>query len=84
MRVAKRINPKTGNEQPLRTPREIVGDIHDKLFRRIRYGAPMVTNEEIILIFEALELILEQDDDEPDYSEVGPSDPETSGKVRGD
>lgn len=78
MRAAKRVNPKTGNEEPLRKGGEILHDIQNRLYKRIRHGAPMITNEEIILIYEALEYIMDGDDG----AFASPSDVETSGSKR--
>ena len=64
MRMAKRINRKTGQEEPLRTQEEILRDIRSRLHRRIRWGAPAVENDDMLLILEALELILQEADDD--------------------
>ena len=80
MRMTKRINPKTGNEEPLRSREQILKEVRTLVWKRIRHGAPMIQNEEIILIYEALEYLLDWHDD---HDQKPISDLETSGTAGG-
>jgi hypothetical protein len=56
VRVAKRLL--RGAEQPLRKAHEIFFEIQERVHYRIRHGAPAVSNEELITLLEAIELIM--------------------------